>query len=77
MSCPTCGAELQQRNRTRLIVTGIGFFAAALVLVALLHLAVVILAGVVLIVIGVYFVSWAVKSNGLWCRECGRVPRAK
>ena len=75
MNCPTCGAELQQRNRTRLIITGIGFFAAALVLVALLHLAVVILAGVVLIVIGVYFVSWAVKANGLWCRECGRVPR--
>jgi hypothetical protein len=75
MNCPACGAALQQRNRTRLIITGIGFFAAALVLVALLHLAVVILAGVVLIAIGVYFVSWAVKGQGLWCSACGRVPR--
>ena len=75
MNCPHCGAKLQQRNRTRLIVTGIGFFLAALVLVALLHLAITILAGVVLIAIGIYFVTWAVKLNGLWCSRCGRVPR--
>jgi hypothetical protein len=58
-------------------MTGIGCFAAALALVVLLHLAVVILAGVILCTVGVYFVTWAVRHNGLWCRECGRVPRTR
>ena len=75
MNCPTCGAELQQRNRTRLIVTGIGFVVAAFVLVFLLHLAVIVLAGVVLAVIGAYYLKWALALNGVWCRACGRVPK--
>jgi uncharacterized membrane protein len=75
MTCPHCGAELHQRNRARLFMTGIGFIAAGFVLLLLLHLAVVVLAAVVLTVTGAYFVKWAVQMNGLWCRQCGRVPK--
>jgi hypothetical protein len=75
MNCPHCGGTLQQRNRTRLVITGAGFLAAALLLVILIHLAVVFLAGVVLVAIGAYFVAWAIRSNGLFCQDCGRVPK--
>ena len=76
MNCPRCGSPLHQRNRARLIVTGIGFVVAAMVLVFLAHLAVVILAAAVLAMTGAYFLKWALLMNGLWCRECGRVPRS-
>jgi hypothetical protein len=75
MNCPHCGAELHQRNRARLIMTGIGFIAAAMIVVFVMHLAVVILAGFVLALIGAYFLKWALVMNGLWCRKCGRVPK--
>jgi len=75
MNCPHCGAELRQRNKVRLVTTGIGFIAAAFVLLFVLHLAVVVLAGVVLAVTGAYFIKWALTMNGLWCPRCGRVPR--
>jgi len=77
MICPHCGAELQQRNRVRLVITGSGFIVAAFALLWLLHLPVVVLACVVLTVIGAYFVNWGVRFNGLWCRKCGRVPKPR
>lgn len=75
MNCPSCGAELHQRNRARLIATGLGFILAAFVLLFIVHLAVIVLAGVVLAVIGAYFLKWALLMDGLWCRRCGRVPK--
>jgi hypothetical protein len=75
MTCTHCGAELRQRNRARLTVTGIGLCAAAMVLVFIVHLAVVILAALVLAVTGAYFLKWALQMDGLWCPKCGRVPR--
>ena len=77
MKCSHCGTELRQRNRARLIVTGIGLCAASMVLVFIVHLAVVILAAVVLAVVGAYFLKWALVMDGLWCPKCGRVPRSR
>ena len=77
MNCPTCGAPLHQKNRFRLLATGLGFLAAALWLILALHMVLFILAGLFLTVVGIYFVAWAVKAKGLWCRVCKRVPRAQ
>ena len=73
MKCTHCGGELRQRNRARLITTGLALCAAALVLVFIVHLAVVILAAFVLAVTGAYFLKWALQMDGWWCPKCGRV----
>ena len=40
----------------------------------LIHLMLTMLAGLFLAVVGVYFLTWAIKAKGLWCRNCKRFP---
>jgi len=75
MNCSRCGSELRQRSKGRLVVTGLGFIAAAFAILFVLHLAVVVVAAVVLAVTGAYFIKWAMTMDGLWCPKCGRVPK--
>jgi len=77
MNCSHCGTPLRQRSKARLVTTGIGLIAAAFALLFVLHLAVVVVAGVVLAVTGAYFIKWAMTMDGLWCPKCGRVPKAR
>ena len=72
MNCPTCNAELVQRSRFALSMTGIAFAALAIVLVWLSHW--LWLPAAFLVVIALYLVIWSTWAKGLWCRSCKRFP---
>jgi cytochrome b subunit of formate dehydrogenase len=63
-----------QRSRARLLITSVLFFAGALILALLVHLLLAMLGAVALVVMGVYFYTWATRAHGLWCRQCKRFP---
>ena len=74
MNCPHCGVQLPQRPTTRVIMTGILLVAAGLLLVLLVHLAVVVLASVILLAVGGSFLTGAAKARVARCPSCGHPP---
>jgi hypothetical protein len=75
MICPHCGAELPRRGRARFFITGSLLIAAALVLVLFIHLAVAVLAAVIMVTAGSTFFKGAAKAGYLRCKNCGKLPR--
>jgi len=74
VNCPSCGHALIQKSRSRLFITGILIVAGALAMLLAVRLVVTVLAALLLIVFGGYFIVWAVRADGLWCRDCKRFP---
>jgi len=72
MNCPACGARLPARPVSRMIVTGALFIAAGMVLLFLLHLAIIVLASVLLVAIGATLWRSAFKVRAGRCPACGR-----
>ena len=68
--CPHCGAPLPPRPRSRMFITGSLFIAAGFILLLFLHLAVIVLASVVLVTIGASFVKGAMKATVFRCPAC-------
>ena len=66
-SCPACGAELVQKNQTRLIAVGLCMIALVTVAFAF---PIFWVPGVVLGLTGIYLLVWAVLGKGRWCRNC-------
>jgi len=67
MKCNTCGAEMFQKSRARLIVVG---------LIMILSVSVAIRfswfwgPGIILFLIGIFLLTWATLGRGCWCRNC-------
>jgi hypothetical protein len=66
-SCPTCGGEMIQKSKTRLIVVGLCMIASvAIALVFPFFWA----PGIVLVLTGLYLLVWATIGEAKWCRTC-------
>lgn len=74
MNCRHCGVGLSSRPMARVIMTGLLLVVGALVLLVLVHLAVVMLAGVLLLVAGGTMLTGAVRIWMRRCPSCGRFP---
>ena len=73
MNCPSCGGELNQRNRPALFFVGLLFLACAIGAAVTVNIFLLI-AALLLAPTGCYLVVWATYAKGLWCRACKRFP---
>ena len=67
ISCPTCGGEVIQKNKTRLIAVGLCMIASA---ATAFFFPLFWAPGVILVLTGVYLVVWATLGKARWCRHC-------
>jgi hypothetical protein len=66
-SCPTCGGEMIQKSKARLIIVGLGMIASvAIALVFPLFWA----PGIILALAGIYLLVWATVGKARWGRNC-------
>jgi len=76
ISCPTCGGEMIQKSKARLIVVGLCMIASvAIALFPPLFL----VPEIILALTGVYLLAWATLGKARWCRNCKKFslqPRA-
>jgi hypothetical protein len=67
MNCKTCGGEMIQKSRVRLLVVGVLMFAT-------IPLAFFIpffwMVDIVLVLTGAYLLMWATLGRGYWYRNC-------
>lgn len=70
MNCPSCGATLPRRATARVFITGALLIAAGFVLLFIIHLAVVVLASVVLVAFGATMLRGARKAQSVRCPHC-------
>ena len=65
--CNTCGGEMIQKSRWRLLIVGVLMLAAiGGVLLTPLFWA----PGIILMLTGAYLIVWATLGRGCWCRTC-------
>ncbi|HYW71784.1 MAG TPA: hypothetical protein VE961_12160 [Pyrinomonadaceae bacterium] len=66
-TCDTCGSEMIQKSRWRLLLVGL-LFVAAIAGVRLTPL----LWGpaIISMLTGAYLIIWATLGRGCWCRTC-------
>ena len=67
MKCPTCGNDLIQKPRLRLVTVGIAMIAAGCVAFLVRWFWI---PGVLLMLAGLYLIAWATIGGGRWCRNC-------
>ena len=71
--CPTCGGEMIQKSRARLIVVGLGMIASVAIAFAVpLFWA----PGIILALTGIYLLAWATLGQARWCRNCKKFSTA-
>jgi hypothetical protein len=75
MNCKNCGTRLPSRPTVRFLMTGLLLVLAGLVLLLFLHLAVIVLASVVLVVFGATLMRGALRRRLGRCPSCGHLPR--
>ncbi len=67
MKCKTCGGEMIQKNRARLIVVGLLMIAS----LSVAHYFPLFWApGIILFLTGIYLLVWGTLGRGGWCRNC-------
>ena len=69
IKCKTCGGELIQKSRWRLLV--VGFLMVASVAIAFI-VPYFWVPGLFLLLTGGYLIAWATIGKGCWCRTCKR-----
>ncbi len=67
MKCKTCGGEMIQKNRSRLIVVGVLMVASIGIP---FYLPWFWMPGIILLLTGGYLMMWATLGRGCWCRNC-------
>ena len=66
-SCPSCGGEMIQKSKARLIIVGLGMIASvAIAFVFPWFWA----PGIILALTGIYLLAWAMLGHARWCRNC-------
>jgi len=68
-SCPACGGPLIQKNRAKLIITGVCMCAS---LVASVFVPLLLMPAIILALAGIYLIAWGTIGKGRWCRNCKR-----
>ena len=71
--CPTCGTQLVQKSRVRLLTAGCSMLAIAAIASMMLPLWLQP-ATVILVLTGAYLIQWATRGAALWCRNCKKFP---
>jgi len=67
MKCKTCGGEMIQKSRPRLVAVG-GLMVASVVIA--FYFTWFWAPGIILLLTGIYLLSWATLGHGAWCRNC-------
>jgi hypothetical protein len=67
MQFKTCGGEMVQTNRARLLAVGVLMLAS--VAIALYYPA-FWPPGIILALTGLYLITWATLGKACWCRNC-------
>ena len=67
MKCKTCGGEMIRKNRLRLFIVGVLMVASIAITAFVPYFWA---PGVILVLTGVYFLTWATLGKGYWCRTC-------
>jgi hypothetical protein len=67
LTCPTCGGELIQKSKIRLIIVGLCLVDSIFVA---FFVPLFWVPGVILAVIGIYLLVWAILGKARWCRNC-------
>jgi hypothetical protein len=75
VNCPTCNAELVQRDRATLFLAAAAFAAVAVALCWLSRWLWPVEA--LLTLISAYLAIWAGWARGVWCRTCKRFPAGR
>jgi hypothetical protein len=66
-SCPTCGSEMIQKSKVRLIVVGLCMMASIAIAV---FVPLFWAPGIILELTGIYLLIWATLGKARWCRNC-------
>lgn len=66
-SCPTCGGEMIQKSKARLIVVGLCMIASVAIAFVLPWFWA---PGIILALTGIYLLAWATLGKACWCRNC-------
>ncbi len=67
MNCKTCGGEMIQKSRTRLVTVGV-LMLGSIVIPFYLHW--FWAPAIILVLTGIYLLVWATLGGGGWCRTC-------
>ena len=67
MKCKTCGGDMVQKSRLRLIVVGLLMMLSPGIA---FRLAWFWVPGIILFLTGIYLLVWATLGNACWCRNC-------
>jgi hypothetical protein len=65
--CKTCGGEMVQKSRLRLIVVGLLMLLSPAIA---FRFALFWAPGIILFLTGIYLLAWATLGNACWCRNC-------
>jgi len=66
-SCPSCGGEMIQKSRARLIVVGPGMIASVGIAFVFRWFWA---PGIILALTGICLLVWATLGQARWCRNC-------
>ncbi len=66
-SCPTCGGEMIQKSRARLIVVSLCMIASVAIAFAF---PLFWPPGIILALTGIYLLAWATLGQARWCQNC-------
>jgi hypothetical protein len=66
-ACRQCGAQLIQRNRVLLFVSGLLMCLTPLIAI---RIPLLWAPAVILFLAGAYLILWSTIARGLWCRQC-------
>jgi hypothetical protein len=67
MNCKTCGAEMVQKSRARLVLVGLLMMASIAITFPLAWFRI---PGTIIFLTGVYLFLWGSLGRGAWCRNC-------
>ena len=67
LPCPTCGGELIQKSKTRLVMVGLIMIASAAFALVFPWFWV---PGILFGLTGIYLLFWATLGKARWCRNC-------
>lgn len=66
-TCPSCGGEMIQKSKARLIIIGLCMLASVVIALAVPWFWA---PGIILALTGIYLLLWATLGNACWCRNC-------
>jgi hypothetical protein len=72
MKCKSCGGDMIQKSRLRLVVVGLAMMLSVSIA---FRFAWFWVPGIILLLTGIYLLVWGTVGHGRWCRNCKKVQR--